>query len=68
MERLLRIEAPHFVAGAVWEKKGDHWNCIHAAPILSWMIGKSPESVVSYLKRKRYKYEWVSSPEATKNS
>ena len=37
---LLRIVAPHFVAGAVWERTRDKgWRCVKAAPILKWMQG-----------------------------
>lgn len=59
MEKLLRVEAPHFVAGAVWEKKGSLWACVQAAPIISWMKGKSSEYVQSYLKRKNWRYQWL---------
>lgn len=52
---LLRVVAPHFVAGAIWENN----QCIAAAPILKWMIGKSPGYVRDYLKRKKWTYQWL---------
>ncbi|RBB38885.1 hypothetical protein DPV79_16015 [Burkholderia reimsis] len=57
--KLLRVTAPHFVAGAVWVRRGDAWQCVHAAPILAWMINKPRERVAEYLRRKRYKWEWL---------
>ena len=55
MERLLRVIAPHFVAGAIWRGR----ECIQAAPILRWMIGKQPASVAIYMTRKGWKWEWL---------
>jgi hypothetical protein len=60
-ERLLRVVAPHFVAGAIWRQDGGQWACVHAAPILKWMVGKNSREVRAYLERKRWEYEWVSS-------
>jgi len=58
--RLLRIEAPHFVAGAVCVHREAGWFCSNTtAPILRWMSGKSPEEVVLYLRRKGWSYSWV---------
>jgi hypothetical protein len=37
MEKLIRIEAPHFVAGIVIDWKN---MVVDAAPILKWMIGR----------------------------
>jgi hypothetical protein len=59
MKRLLRVVAPHFVAGAVWEKHSDEWRCTHAAPILRWMIGKPPGHVLDVLLRKGYEWKWL---------
>ena len=55
MKRLLRVEAPYFIAGAIWDGR----NCIKAAPIIGWMVGKEPEYVRNYLIRKNWKYEWL---------
>lgn len=57
--KLLRVIAPHFVAGAEWEKRPDGWHCVRAAPIISWMVGKEPAYVAAYLRRKGYAFEWV---------
>lgn len=61
MRKLLRVSAPHFVAGAVWRKAGDGWECERAAPIIKWMVGKSPSFVGQYLKEKGWRYEWIDS-------
>jgi hypothetical protein len=58
-EKLLRVTAPHFCAGAIWRKDSNGWRCIDAAPILGWMIGKHPDYVRAYLDRKGYLREWV---------
>jgi hypothetical protein len=57
--RLLHVTAPHFCAGAVWQHLRTGWTCIEAAPILKWMIGKSPLETHLYLQRKGWKYEWT---------
>jgi hypothetical protein len=36
VEQLVRVVAPHFVAGLVMQ--GDR--CTHAAPILGWAVGR----------------------------
>lgn len=58
--KVLRVEAPHFVSGAVWSfdwRTG--WRCIEAALILSWMVGMSPAKVRSYLESRRWKWSWL---------
>lgn len=61
-ERLLRVEAPHFVAGAVWVRHRDSWVCIEAAPILRWMEVQTPAQTKAYLERKGWSYSWVTPP------
>lgn len=56
---LLRVEAPHFVAGAVFEKLGGKYRCTHAAPILRWMTSTDTRQIESYIKRKKWKYSWI---------
>jgi len=56
---LLRVTAPHFVAGAIWKKVNNRWTCIQAAPIIKWMIDKSPVEVQYYLNKRKWKYEWL---------
>lgn len=47
---MLRIEAPHYVAGLVLA----HDICVRAAPILKWARGKHKDYLLSYFKRKGY--------------
>lgn len=58
-ERLLRVEAPHFVAGAIWAGDGAEARCVRCAPILRWMKGKRPIDVKQYLLRKGYSWLWL---------
>ena len=57
---MLRIEAPHFVAGAIWELAPGGWRCVpeETAPILRWMAGKDGRIVAQWLKRKAYIHSW----------
>lgn len=48
---LVRVEAPHFVAGLVIEDG----RCIEAAPILRWAIGKSESYLRSYIRRRAWR-------------
>lgn len=57
-EKLLRVTAPYFVAGACWRLDGV-WVCYRAAPIIRWMVGKSPVDVKAYLQRRRWQFEWL---------
>lgn len=54
----LRIEAPHFVAGAVFDTH--RRVCSEAAPIIRYMIGWSPERTITYVKRKNWRFQWIS--------
>lgn len=63
MELILRVislgvngRAP-FCAGAVWIREGTHWRCVHAAPILHWMMGAHAGFVKSWLERNHLTYE-----------
>jgi hypothetical protein len=59
-ERLLRIEAPHFVAGALYAKDDSgRWRCTLAAPIVAYLWRLSPAEAKAYLDRKRWRYEWL---------
>ena len=55
----LRVEAPHFVAGAIFERAPDGWRCVEAAPILRWMLGKDGPAIGHYLQRRGWPYEWL---------
>ena len=57
-ERLLRVEAPHFVAGAVFKKTDAGWRVVHAAPILAWMRKMAIEDIGPYLRRKGWLCTW----------
>jgi len=60
VKRLLRIEAPHFTAGIVYELKPSGWYPVpqQTAPILKWAINKSANEMIDWLKTKNYKYQW----------
>ena len=57
---LLRVSARHFVAGCVWEKRGEHWRCVRAAPIIKWLVGMTSTEAEVKMKRLGYTYERVS--------
>jgi hypothetical protein len=56
---LLRVEAPHFVAGAEFTRTDFGWKCSRAAPILAWMVGKYGDELGRYITRKRWPYRWL---------
>lgn len=59
-ERLLRVTAPHFVAGAVFARdESGGWRVRRTAPILGWMRGKSAGEIGAYLRRKGWRFEWL---------
>lgn len=47
-EVLIRVVAPHFVAGLVLRNA----RIVLAAPILRWVMGKSEDFLVAYFERK----------------
>lgn len=56
--RLMHVTAPHFCAGAVWEKRDGRWHCVRAAPIIGWMAGADAGWVHDWLRLKGYVWEW----------
>lgn len=56
-ERLIRVEAPHFVAAIVLVGN----RCVEAAPILKWAVLKREAQLVEYFNRKGWKFEEVTS-------
>ena len=55
---LIRIEAPHYVAGAIAElQENSNYKIIKAAPIISWMKGDFVNGIVDWCKEKGYKIE-----------
>jgi len=59
MVKILRVTAPHFVAGAVWKKEDGTWCCVLAAPILRWMVGMCSEAAKQYLEKKSKERGWT---------
>jgi hypothetical protein len=57
-ERLVRVEAPHFVAALVTVEG----KCTEAAPILGWAIGKTEDELRAYFRRKAWKATEVRQP------
>lgn len=63
--KLMQVTAPHFCAGAVWERRAPDstepvtWVCIQAAPIMRWMVGKTLARVWAGLLCKGYGLEWL---------
>lgn len=58
---ILRIEAPYYVAASIWQRG----RCTEAAPILSWMVGKTWVSIHRWLFGKGYAWAWVKEHELT---
>jgi hypothetical protein len=60
MRTLIRITAPHFVAGLVVSKHPDGvWRAFDAAPILFYMVKQrwTLDQVENYLTRKKWTWE-----------
>jgi hypothetical protein len=55
VETLMRVEAPHFVAGYL-VRSG---RVVFAAPILKWAVGKTDAEVRAYCARKGWKADVV---------
>lgn len=58
-KKLLRITAPHFVAGCEWMKVNGVWWCWRTAPIIQYLQGKNADEVSGFLRAKGWAYEWV---------
>lgn len=61
-ERLLRVTAPHFCAGAVWTFIGTKWVCTDAAPIIRWMVGMGAVAMAHRrpkMESKGWVFEWI---------
>lgn len=56
---LLRVEAPHFVAGCVWVEGPDGWHVDtkQCAPILMWVSGKNPNFIKTYIRSRGWRYQ-----------
>jgi len=54
---LIRIVAPHFVAGLVLDSAG---RVVEAAPILKWTMGKRfADDLIPYFKRRGWSFQTV---------
>jgi hypothetical protein len=53
---MIRIIAPHFIAGVVMTDG----RVTRRAPILHYMIGWSAQHVIAYCERKHWRYELLS--------
>lgn len=53
-EALVRVVAPHFVAGAIFLPQNGQWTCTEAAPIIKWMIGKTDKEIKTYCTKKNW--------------
>lgn len=51
---LVRVEAPHFVAGLIFNEA---WVCVEAAPILRWAEGQDGWTLRRYFDRKGWRSE-----------
>jgi hypothetical protein len=49
---LVRVAAPHFVAGLVMESATPEDKCARAAPILAWAVGKPRSELRRYFASK----------------
>ncbi len=54
----MRVTAPHFCAGIVFDAEG---GVLEAAPILAWAKGKSAKWLKAYFDKKGWKAERVAS-------
>jgi len=52
---LVRVTAPHFVAGVLMQDN----ICIAAAPILQWCVGKHAAWLSEYCSKKQWGAEWL---------
>lgn len=59
MTKLLRITAPRFVAGAVFEKRNVQWIVTHCAPILNWLRKLPLDQMDGRLRKIKAKWEWM---------
>jgi len=68
MKSLIRITAPHFVAGLIIERQeapggpelaNNAWHAVDAAPILYWMVKNrwTIQQVGEYLNKKGWQFE-----------
>lgn len=63
--RTLRVEAPTFVAGAVFKRTNCKWRCTEAAPILNWMTRvRHIELIQQWLHKQHFTYQWLTTTPA----
>lgn len=58
---LVRIVAPYFAAGAVFEWRNGKYVCVEAAPIIGWMKKNriSYEAMRNYCRKKKFTVEQI---------
>lgn len=61
---LVRVVAPHFVAGIIIQSG----QCIQAAPILKWAIGKNRDTLRAYFSKQGWKASIVGIPPANQQN
>lgn len=59
MRHLVRVEAPHFVAELVVDKR----KVIEATPILQWALGKKEYHCNRYFESKKWMVNYIPLPE-----
>jgi hypothetical protein len=57
-QKILRVEGPGFVGGAVWRREAGLWSCVEVTSTLSWMRGLDPDRTKVYLERRGWTYSW----------
>ncbi len=57
-ERLLVVRTGYFTAGAVFKRSNGVWACVRAAPIIKWMVRKSPDGIKVALLKMGADWEW----------
>lgn len=58
-QKLLRVTARSFVAGAVFERDGDEWKVKDAAPILRWLWRVKTADMAAELRGRGCSWEWL---------
>lgn len=61
---LVRVEAPHFVAGLVI---GGDERCVRAAPILKWALHKRADELREFFRKKGWKATRVGAEQNSAN-
>lgn len=60
---MIRIEAPHFVAGVIVSGPAGSRVVVKAAPILRWSMGKPARELARWCERKRHRWMFWEIPD-----